>query len=254
MALHLWDYRNHFRNLPSIKSITRRGRRNWDLGVEYIPASTSTTGNHRTIFTIPSFARHGRWGNMVFQYIFIRILALNNNGEIELYRAGDELNSKLSLYDDMLDIPNIQTKSDIILLDSYHVLVGRVDYFPSYYWRAMFISNVRLQKCFILRNVDEAINKPLSLPDKAPMEVEGLFMVSPRLYKQQHKEFILNKLFQLNVEFNSIIQDCINKLGQNKTIIGIHIRRGDFIYNPLGNPFQFPIVIKYIIKWLVSNI
>ncbi len=254
MALYFWNNNDYFRKLPSNKLITSLGKRRWDAGIEYKSSETLARENHKTIFTMPSFTRHGRWGNIVFQYLFIRILARNNNGEIELYKTGDSVINRMNLYEDMLDIPAIETKSNTILLDSYHIFHTLTNYIPGFLWRALYVSNLRHQSCFILRNLDEAINKPLSLSDKASIEVEGLFMFNPIFYKQQHKEYILSKLFQPTIEFNSIIQHCIQNLGQDKTIIGIHIRRGDYIYTPLRQFFQIPIPTKYIIEWLVSNI
>lgn len=253
MPLHLWNYQDYFRKLPPVKIITFFGKRKWDLGVEYKSPKTSTGIPSGSVFTMPSFARHGRWGNIVFQYLFMRILEINNNGKIELSRKGSWINGRMSLYDDMHNITPLQTRSGTILLDSCHLFFGSLYYIPRYFWRAMYVSRVRLQKCFILKDAGEAINNPLPLPDKAPVEVEGLFMVNPKLYKK-HKEFILSKLFQPDADFKRVIETCVQQFGQNKTIIGIHIRRGDFIQTPLQQSFQFPIAVKYILDWLASGI
>ncbi|MBD0350775.1 MAG: alpha-1,2-fucosyltransferase [Flavisolibacter sp.] len=254
MSLHLWNSDHYFQRLPSTNIITLYGRKRWDFGLEYKTPQAATTDNARTVFTMPSFGRNGRWGNMVFQYLFMRILALNNNREIELYRVEDWISDSMNLYEDMCHIPTVQTKSDTILIDSYHLFPDGLFYIPGFICRAIYVSKVRLQKCFILENADEAINKPLPLNDDASIEVEGLFMMNPRLYKKQYKEFISNKLLQPNIEFGSFIHDCVKMFGQDKTIIGIHVRRGDFVADPLGQKFQFPIPIKYYVEWLVSNI
>ncbi|MDQ3846245.1 MAG: hypothetical protein M3342_19880, partial [Bacteroidota bacterium] len=82
MSLHLWNSNQYFRKLPA-NIITTVGRRSWDSGLEYKTPEAATTANDQKFFTMPSFGRHGRWGNMVFQYLFMRILALNNNRAIE---------------------------------------------------------------------------------------------------------------------------------------------------------------------------
>ncbi len=117
----------------------------------------------------------------------------------------------------------------------------------------MYISKVRLQQCFILKNVCEAVNNPLSVEGGTCIEVEGLFIVNPRLYKK-HKEFILSKLLKPATGFECIIDNCMEQFGQNKTVIGIHIRRGDFVLNPLEGSFVLPIPVKYILSWLAANI
>jgi hypothetical protein len=252
MSLYFWNSHDYFKKLPSIRHINLRGKRRWDGGIEY--KSTDLTGeNQRTIFTMPSFARHGRWGNMVFQYIFIRILAANNNGEVELFRTGDRVSERMLLYKDTIDIPTVQTKTNTIILDNYRLLNDPLTYIPASLWRALYVSMVRKQECYILKNADETINKPLPFDYKDSIEVEGLFLVNTEVYKP-HKQLILNTLFQPNDEFESHIQTCVQNLGENKTIVGIHIRRGDFVFNPLDQPFQFPIPIKYIINWLGSNV
>ena len=200
---------------------------------------------------MPSFARHGRWGNMVFQYLFMRVLAANNNGSIELNRVEDLINQMLCVYEDMADIPTIRTQPDVMLLDDYHLFPNALNYIAPYKWRAMFVT-ARKQKCFIVEKTDDAINKPLSI--NAPsVEVEGLFMNNSVVYLP-HKNFILSKLFQPNIDFKNIIEKCVEKFAQGKTTVGIHIRRGDFIQNPLGQLFQIPIPARYITEWLASNI
>lgn len=253
MPLYLWNYKEHFKKLPKATLIIRYGKRKWDAGIEYKDTTATTTESKKTIFSMPTFGRHGRWGNMVFQYIFIRVLALQNNRDIELNRNGDYLNSRMNLYDDMTGIAALKTKPETIFLDGYHIFPNPLNNIPPFMWRALYVTQVRGQKCFIVKDVDEAINQALPISKNENIEVEGLFMVNPLLYKQ-HKEYILNKLLNPIPEFKEFVEDCVNRLGKDKTIIGIHIRRGDFVYNPLDQMFQIPVPAKYINEWLTANI
>jgi hypothetical protein len=253
MAFYQWDYHDHFKKRIPAKFIVRFGKKKWDLGIDYNNGATSAPEHHKTIFTMPSFARHGRWGNMVFQYVFIRILALNNEGQIQLYRKGNYLGKRMDLYEDMAQIEHIQTKSKTILLDNYGIFPTLSNYIPEHFWRAMYVSNVRLQDCFILRNYERAVNKTLALKNEPSIEVEGVFMINPKFYEKSHKQYILNNLFQPCAEFKNLINKCVENLGNEKTVIGIHIRRGDYLQNPLGNFAQYPISTKYILQWLNAN-
>jgi hypothetical protein len=51
-----------------------------------------------------------------------------------------------------------------------------------------------------------------------------------------------------------VIDEGVQRLGTEKTLIGIHIRRGDYVQNPLGNLGQIPIPVKFILRWLTGNI
>jgi len=253
MALYSWNAHDHFKKIPPIKLIAFAGKTKWDSARKYDTPQFSTSADQKTIFIMPSFGRHGRWGNTVFQYLFIRILAQNNDAEIELNRDSEYIDNRMFLYNDMANILNIQTKASVFLLDCYQLFIPPLHYIPINFWRAMYVSNIRQQKCFFIENTPEAINNPFTILKKQSIELEGLFIIDTKLY-QQHKDFILNELFKPNKEFSSIIQKSIQCLGQDKTIIGIHIRNGDFVLQPLDQSFQIPIPVKYIIAWLVSNI
>ena len=253
MSLHLWDQNKYFKKRPPLKFINRYAKKRWDSATEALPANAAISENRNTIITMPSFGLHGRWGNTVFQYLFIRILALNNDCKIELYKDGEYLKTRMSLYTDMGDSAPLQTRATIFLLDSYQSFIRSLNYIPGNFWRAMYVSNVRLQKCYFIKDTALAINQPLPFAKGESIEVEGLFIVNPKMYRQK-QDFIRTKLFKPTVQFNQLIEKCMRYLGLDKTLIGIHIRKGDFIFDPLQQSFQFPIPAKYIISWLTTNI
>ncbi|MEO6230861.1 MAG: hypothetical protein ABJB11_21820 [Ferruginibacter sp.] len=253
MSFILWNNDDYFRKPANNKKIASLVKQPWDAGIEYKPAATPTIENTTATYTMPCFGQHGRWGNMVFQYIFIRMLAANNNATIELFRNEDWINNRLNLYDDMEAIPTVQSGSGTVFLDSYHLLPGSLTYIPRHFLRAAYITKVRLQTCYLLKNVYEAFNEPLLFPVEKVVELEGLFIVHPKLFKL-HKNYILTNLFRPCKGFIAIINDCFKQFEKFQTVIGIHIRKGDFVTNPLGQAFQFPIPVKYIVNWLVANI
>ncbi len=147
-ALTSWNDQNFLQKAPPIKKIALLGKKEWDAEIQFTSVSLSVE-NPQLTFTMPCFARHGRWGNMVFQYIFMRILEWNNNGKIELYKNA-YVSPRLSLYKDMMDIAPVQTKSNCVLLDSYHIFFGALSYIPAFLWRGLYISIVRGRQCVIL--------------------------------------------------------------------------------------------------------
>ncbi len=253
MKFILWNNEDYFRKPANNKKLASLVKQGWDSGIDYKPAVTPTEENNNITYTMPCFGQHGRWGNIIFQYLFIRILAANNNAAIELFRNKDWIHKRLNLYDDMASIPNVQTWCNTVLLDTYHLLPGGLAYIPRHFLRAAYISKVRQQNCYMLKNVYEVLNEPLSFEGETSVELEGLFIVNPKLYKL-HKDFILKNLFLPCKDFVSIINTCLKKFDKYETVIGIHIRKGDFVTNPLGQAFQFPIPVKFIVNWLAANI
>lgn len=153
----------------------------------------------------------------------------------------------------MAAIPTVQSGSGTVLLDSYHLFPGSLTYIPRHFLRAAYITKVRLQNCYLLKNVYEAFNEPLPFPVEKVVELEGLFIVNPKLFKL-HKDYLLTNLFRPGKDFIAIINNCLKQFEKYQTVIGIHIRKGDFVTNPLGQAFQFPIPVKYIVNWLTANI
>ena len=251
MTLSLWKPCEHFRKLPPTTLLTQHGRRVWDFGIDYQTPSIIKTNNKGTL-TMPCFGRHGRWGNMIFQYLFMRVLALENNRDIELYRSKEWINDRLCLYKDMTEIPDVQTPSGALLINDYEFEIG---YIPRTVWRALYVTKVRKQKCYILKDFEAAVSQPLPLDnDDVSLEVEGAYIMGPSAYNKYHKEFIVSELVKPIDEFAEVIESCIDKLGHDKTLVGIHIRRGDFIQNPLGQQFDLPVPTRYIIEWLATNL
>jgi hypothetical protein len=252
-ALHAWNEQDHCQHLPPLEKIAPLGKRKWEQPSQDISRNSATVEISGKIFTMPGFAHYGRWGNMVFQYLFMDALAANNDASIELNREEESLAERLNLYTDLANISPVKTQADNILIDSFHLFFGWLNYFPPYFWRAIYVSKILGKKCFILNDAKEAITQPIVVAGNAVMEVEGLFVVNPKLYAGR-RELILNKLLQPTPTFNAAIENCMNNLGRNKTIIGIHIRRGDFVREPLEQGFQIPVATKYIVKWLSENL
>jgi hypothetical protein len=254
VPLTLWKSTDYFEKTPHHKFVKLLGRKKWDSSVKYHPVS-SNQGNNELVFTMPSFARHGRWGNIVFQYIFMRIIALNNNATIELNKGKSKgsLETRMNFYKDMLDVKTVSSAADTMILDSYHIFPPTLTYVPMYFWRAMYASEVRQKTCFLVKDVEGIISKPLPGSLKGPVEIEGLFMVNPQLYKD-YRDHIVNNLFNTTDDFRALVNECVENLGRDKTLIGIHIRRGDYVENPLGVFSQTPIHVRYINQWLISNV
>ena len=80
------------------------------------------------------------------------------------------------------------------------------------------------------------------------MDIWGFFQYHTR-YLKPHQQYF-RSLFQPVSDLESALEDSLNILrSKGKTIVGIHIRRGDYIKEPrVGFTLVFP--TKWYCEWL----
>ena len=182
------------------------------------------------VLTMSSIGNLGRFGNQLFQYAFLRICAEKSGAQVEcppwigqnLFGHNDAPISKRlppaierrdvggNLFDDVPEfIPYLEKLADA---KSSRVGADAIAYG--------------------LVNVD----------------LWGFFQVPTRFLKP-HKEYF-RSLFQPVSDLKSVLEDGLNVLrSKGKTIVGVHVRRGDFVTVPLAG-FTLVVPSQWYCEWL----
>lgn len=152
----------------------------------------------------------GRFGNQVFQYAFLKIYA-----------------SRYSL--------NVETRPWI-----GQYLFGHHDPPVTHHFRKLTLNDVRKI------NIKRLFRSPKCPFDN--VDLYGQFMMHTKYYAPYKKMF--HSLFQPTAEiYNKVNKGMTELRGRGNTIVGIHIRRGDFL-NYKGHRRNFPVPTSWYIKWL----
>ncbi|MBD2066346.1 alpha-1,2-fucosyltransferase [Leptolyngbya sp. FACHB-671] len=194
--------------------------------------ATDTSSSERSILTMSSLGKLGRFGNQLFQYAFLRICALQSNAQVECPAwIGQSLFGHT-------DPPITQRLPPAIeQLDQGEALF---DAFPE------FIPYIeKMAGAPSLRVGVEALEQGLTNVD-----LWGFFQVHTR-FLQPHQTFF-RSLFQPVPDLRDALEVGLAKLrSQGKTIIGVHIRRGDFVRLPLSG-FTLVVPLAWWCDWLDS--
>ena len=182
------------------------------------------------VLTMSSLGRLGRFGNQLFQYAFLRICAHQSGAQVECPSwIGQSLfghsDSPISHY-----LP-----SAIEQLDQGETLFDVMPEFIAYIEKMAGAPSVRVNA--------EALEEGLSNVD-----LWGFFQVNTRLL-QPHQAFF-RSLFQPVPDLKSVLETGLTQLrSRGKTIIGLHIRRGDFVRLPLAG-FTLLVPLEWWCEWL----
>jgi Glycosyl transferase family 11 len=174
------------------------------------PLSTDIEGAGQSVLTMSSLGQLGRFGNQLFQYAFLRICAQKTGSLVEcppwigqmLFGHNDApISRRLE--------PAIECKNDEeILFDVVPELVPHIE---------------KLAETKIRRIGSETLEQGITNVD-----LWGFFQISTHLLAP-YQDYI-RSLFQPVSDLKSPLEEGLQILrSKGKTIIGIHIRRGDYI-------------------------
>jgi Glycosyl transferase family 11 len=174
------------------------------------PLSADIEGAGQSVLTMSSLGQLGRFGNQLFQYAFLRICAQKTGSLVEcppwigqmLFGHNDApISRRLE--------PAIECKNDEeILFDVVPELVPHIE---------------KLAETKIRRIGSETLEQGITNVD-----LWGFFQISTHLLAP-YQDYI-RSLFQPVSDLKSPLEEGLQILrSKGKTIIGIHIRRGDYI-------------------------
>ncbi len=158
--------------------------------------------------TFSTLGQYGRFGNQVYQYIFIRGYAKRHHLEFE---TRGWIGKQIYGFND----PEVT-----------------VNYCP-------------------VPESDEVLRSYAGLSEKrySGVDFTGVFLGNTSYHRWNREEIL--KLFQPLPEVKAQLQPGLDKLRQHKTVIGIHIRRGDFVW--IGKPpFNISPTTWYV-NWLKEH-
>lgn len=188
------------------------------------------TSDRQTVLTMSSIGQLGRFGNQLFQYAFLRICAEKSGAKVEcppwigqtLFGHNDAPISKRLP-------PAIERKGEGESL--FDVIPEFIPY---------------LEK--IAETKSSRVGSEVLETGLANVDLWGFFQFHTRCLKPHQQYF--RSLFQPVSDLKSALEDGLHILRfKGKTIVGIHIRRGDYIKEPrLGFTLVFP--TKWYCEWL----
>jgi len=193
-------------------------------------SAKDATSNNQPVLTMSSIGKLGRFGNQLFQYAFLRICAEKSGARVEcppwigqtLFGHNDANVSKR--------LPPAIERRD--------VGASLFDVIPE------FIPYVeKLADAKSSRVDSEALDSGL-----VNVDLWGFFQFHTR-YLKPHQQYF-RSLFQPVSDLKAPLENGLNILrSQGKTIVGIHIRQGDYIREPrVGFTLVFP--SKWYCQWL----
>lgn len=184
------------------------------------------------VLTMSSLGQLGRFGNQLFQYAFLRICAHKSGARVEcppwigqtLFGCNDApISRRLP--------PAIEQR------EVGESLFDAIPEFIPYLEKLADAKSCRVGQ--------EALDLGL-----VNVDLWGFFQVHTR-FLEPHKEYF-RSLFQPVSDLKSALDNGLNMLrSKGKTIVGVHIRRGDFITVPLAG-FTFVVPAKWWCDWLDS--
>jgi len=184
------------------------------------------------VLTMSSLGQLGRFGNQIFQYAFLRICAQKSGATVE---CPPWIGQTLFGHDDAPISKRLPPA-----IERWECGKNMFDLIPE------FIPYIeKLAGAKSSRVGPEALNEEL-----VNVDMWGFFQVHTR-FLRPHKEFFCS-LFQPVSDLKSPLEDGLTLLrSKGKTIIGIHIRRGDFIKEPLAR-YTLVVPSKWWCDWLDS--
>lgn len=184
----------------------------------------------QSILTMSSLGKFGRFGNQLFQYAFLRICAIQSGAEIECPSwIGQSLFGHADLPITHRLPPAIESRSHTKTL--YDVIPEFIPYIE------------KLGQGKHCRISQEAL-----IEGAKNLDLWGFFQFHTQLYAP-YKTFF-QSLFQPVDELRLQLEAGLARLqSQGKTIVGIHLRRGDFVSLPLAG-FTLVTPLNWWVDWL----
>lgn len=186
--------------------------------------------DRQPVLSMSSIGKLGRFGNQLFQYAFLRICAEKSGAKVE---CPPWIGQTLFGHDDAPISKRLPPA--IELLDVGKSLFDVIPEFIPFLEKLADAKSSRVGS--------EALENGL-----ANVDIWGFFQFHTR-YLKPHQQYF-RSLFQPVNDLESALNDGLNILrSKGKTIVGIHIRRGDYIKEPrVGFTLVFP--TKWYCEWL----
>jgi Glycosyl transferase family 11 len=196
-----------------------------------LPANDSI-GDDIPVLTMSSIGQLGRFANQLFQYAFLRICAQQSGARVECPAwIGQTLFGHQ-------DAPISQRLPPAIEMKDLNVEQSLFDVIP------VFIPYIeKLADAKSSRIDSDALNA-----DLANVDLWGFFQFHTRAWKPHQQYF--RALFEPVDDLKLALDDSLKLLrSKGKTIIGIHLRRSDYLTEPrAGFTLVFP--TKWYCEWL----
>jgi Glycosyl transferase family 11 len=207
-------------------NLTKDAQANKDLSVD------NPISSDNPLLTMSSIGQLGRFANQLFQYAFLRICAERSGARVECPAwIGQTLFGHQ-------DTPISKRLPPAIELKDQGVEQSLFDVVP------VFIPYIeKLADAQSSRIGSDALNTGL-----ANVDLWGFFQFHTRFFKPHQQYF--RSLFQPVDELKLALDEGLNLLrSKGKTIVGIHLRRSDYLTEPrAGFTLVFP--TKWYCEWL----
>lgn len=193
-------------------------------------SSSPLLTTEQSVLTISSLGKLGRFGNQLFQYAFLRICARQSGAQAQ---CPDWIGRSLF---GQTDAPISQKLPPAIeQLDQGETLFDAMPEFIPYIEKTSGAPSIRIGV--------EALEQGLSNVD-----LWGFFQFHTRFFKP-HQAFF-RSLFQPTPELRAALEVGLTQLRlRGKTIIGVHVRRGDFVRLPMAG-FTLVVPLAWWCEWL----
>lgn len=187
----------------------------------------------KPVITMSSLGQFGRFGNQLFQYAFLRICAQKNEAIVE---CPAWIGQTLFGHQDALICKRLPAV--IESRESGESLFDVMPEFILYIEKISNYSSVRMKGRDILES--NLVN----------VDLWGFFQLHTQILQANKNLFC--SLFQPVSDLKDSLLKGLNYLrSKGKTIVGVHIRRGDFITLPLAG-FTLAVPSKWYCEWLDS--
>ncbi len=200
--------------------------------IKSLSADDATISNEPVI-SMSSLGDLGRFGNQLLQYAFLKVCAKKSNARMECSSwIGQTLFG-------LKDAP-ISRRLPLAVEESYFG-PNLFDYIPEF---IPYLEKLSNQSSFRIPG-EEIIESA-----KVNVDLWGFFQVHTQ-YLQPYKQEI-RSWFEPVSDLKSALLDGLEVLrSQGKTIVGVHIRRGDFFSVPMAG-FTLVVPSKWWCEWLES--
>ena len=193
-------------------------------------SATENTDDRPPVLTMTSIGQLGRFGNQLFQYACLRICAEKSGAKVECPPwIGQTLFGHTDAPVSQRLTPAVELKNEGDNL--FDVIPEFIPYLE------------KLADAESIRVSNEILSKGI-----ANVDLWGFFQFHTQYFKPDREYFC--SLFQPVDELKSALEAGLNTLrSQGKTIVGVHVRRGDYITESrLGFTLVFP--AKWYCAWL----
>lgn len=193
-------------------------------------AADGTANPNEPVLTMSSLGKLGRFGNQLFQYAFLRICAKKSGAQVECPSwIGQTLFGQNDAPISQRLPPAIERREG---QDSLFDVIP--EFIP-------YLEKLAGAKSF--RVGSDALERGL-----VNLDLWGFFQVHTQFLKPYKEDF--RSLFQPVSDLRAALEEGLNILhSKGKTLVGIHIRRGDFITVPLAG-FTLVVPLKWYCEWL----